>query len=236
MSSEAANPPLLIFKIFVSHQFYRIWSPPWRPCKWNPGNKMENVQQSFRFHQSTPNVQPLSLYWINCILNISQCSFKIGRTKTIYETIRDKPVAVVLKAWRRSCLFRFLFAAELNTWTDAIKVIYMRRLLKEGNEMAPVLTYLGERATFHWFIPVHSDMCAALLLFYLSSVCSGSQRKQKEEGKVKSQPFFIYIEIWPLFCSMCLPEGDEIDCGNSESSAGLDGHTKGNFWWQTTVN
>lgn len=233
MSSEAANPQLLIFKIFVSHQFYRIWSPLWRPWKWNPGSKMENVQQSFRFHQSTPNHQPLSLYWINCILNISQCSFKIGRRKTIYETITDKPVALVLKAWRKSCLFRFLFAAELNRRHQS----HLHETAAEGGKWnGSSADVPGERATFHWFIPVHSDMCAALLLFYLSSVCSGSQRKQKEEGKVKSQPFFIYIEIWPLFCSMCLPEGDEIDCGNSESSAGLDGHTKGNFWWQTTVN
>lgn len=27
-----------------------------------------------------------------------------------------------------------------------------------------------------------------------------------------------------------LPKGDEIDRGNSEGSATLDGHTKGNFW------
>lgn len=39
MLSEAVNPQLLIFKIFVSHLFYRIWSLAWHPWKWSPGNK-----------------------------------------------------------------------------------------------------------------------------------------------------------------------------------------------------
>lgn len=105
-------------------------------------------------------------------------------------------------------MFRFAFAAEVNGRADAIKVIYMRMLLKEGNEIASVLTYLGTRATFHWFIYVHSDMCAALLLFSLPSVCSGSQRKKKEEGKVKSQLFFYlhWATAVVLVPHVCLKE------------------------------
>lgn len=53
---------------------------------------------------STPNVQPLSLSWISCIL-----------TKTIYETITDKLVALVSKAWRKWC--RCLDFCLQQSWT-----------------------------------------------------------------------------------------------------------------------
>lgn len=162
---------------------------------------------------STPNVQPLSLSWISCILNISQCSFKIWITKPIYETITYKLDALVSKAWKKWC--RCLDFCLRQSWTPG------QTPSKSstwggcwGREMKWLQCYLGEprarheRATSHWFIYVHSDMHAALLLFYLPSVCSGSQRKRKEEGKVKSQPFFyLHWDMAAFFVPcVCLKE------------------------------
>lgn len=43
------------------------------------------------------------------------------------------------------------------------------------NELA-VLTFLGTQVQFYWFISGHTDMRAALLLFYFLSICFVSQR------------------------------------------------------------
>lgn len=62
-------------------------------------------------------------------------------------------------------VFEFLFATQLNKRTDVIDIIYMWTLPKEENKTTPVLTFLGTRFRFYLFISVHTDMCAALLLF-----------------------------------------------------------------------
>lgn len=49
MSSEAVNPQLLIFKIFVSRQFSRIWSSAPSRCKW----KQERVLRSRHAEHAT---------------------------------------------------------------------------------------------------------------------------------------------------------------------------------------
>lgn len=63
---------------------------------------------------------------------------------------------------------------------------------------------------------------ALLLLEHLLCV----PKVQKARRKRKKSAFFLFTLRYGFFFA-----GDEIDCRNSESSAGLDGHTKGNFQW-----
>lgn len=68
-------------------------------------------------------------------------------------------------------MFKFLFVTLPNKRMDANDIIYMLTLSNEENETTPVLKFLGMRICFYEFIFVHTDMCAAFLLFHLLSIC-----------------------------------------------------------------
>lgn len=181
MSSEAVNPELFIFKIFVSHQSYRIWSLACCQCKWSPGTRflfrdgaMENMQPSFTFHQ---RVQPPPLEW-DCR---AACSGRLFISNINNETFELKKTTYTQNVLLYSIKIIQMFATLLGNWMDAFKVIYMGTLLKGGNEMAPVLTYLGTRATF-----IDSFMCTmTCALLY----CSFTSRAfaQRPKGKKKKR-------------------------------------------------
>lgn len=235
MSSEAVNPELFIFKIFVGHQSYRIWSLVCCQCKWSPGNKILVPRWSHGEHATLIYLSSESPTSPSGVGQSAACSGWLFISNINNETFELKKPTYTQNVLLYSINIIQMFATLLGNRMDAFKVIYTGTLLKGGNEMAPVLTYLGTRTTFHRFIYVHNDMCAALLLFYLSSICSASQRKEKEEGKVKSQPFFyLHWDTAVLVPRVCLEM--RLIVGNSESSAGLDGRMEGSFRWQTTVN
>lgn len=80
----------------------------------------------------------------------------------------------------------------------------------------------------------HWHVCCFIALFPLEHLLSVPKAEKTRRTREKKSAFLFTLRYGFFF--FFLPEGDEIDCGNSEGSAGLDGHTKGNFWWQTAVN
>lgn len=123
-------------------------------------------------------------------------------------------------------VFEFLFATA--EFTDGRHCHHLHVNFTEGGKRNDSSADIPEHMRPHWHV------CCFIALLPLDHLLSVPKAEKRRWRRKKNQLFLFTLRYGFFF--FFLPEGDEIDCGNSEGSAGLDGHTKRNFWWQTTVN